>query len=469
MTVALETNQVLAAGNGTTFAFPFAGMEIYSKNDLLVLLVDLSDFSKTILSEGTSASTYSVAFTTALVDGKSAGTVTYPADQGTAITSGFSILMVRIPDITQGAALGSVGVGLPAAVEDMMDKLTHQVQYLQNQVDRVPIGEQQADTGLDWELPTPVALETWRWNAALTGLESVAVAAGAVVTKENFTALNDTPSSYPSGSASQILQVNSGETALELTQYHVNPVYQVADDKPDTLAGGTFTQDAWQTRQFTAVRKAGIVNAKLVFTLTLATVLAAETLILDGLTFTAHATVTTASSREFSISGNDTADALELESVLSDGTYGTPNITWVDNLDGTLTGTVASAATLAGAIGTTITGATIVYSACGVSLPAGTYRIRGSAPAYDVAGHQTRLYDLTGTADIAVGSSELVTAADAIQTRSVAEGEVVLSVTSVVHLDHYCIATKTTDGLGVPVSTPSYVESYAEMYIERIL
>jgi len=62
-------------------------------------------------------------------------------------------------------------------------------------------------------------------------------------------------------------------------------------------------------------------------TIALATVLAGEAITINGLTFTAHATVTTAANREFSISGNDTADAAELATLINDATYGVPGVT----------------------------------------------------------------------------------------------------------------------------------------------
>lgn len=62
-------------------------------------------------------------------------------------------------------------------------------------------------------------------------------------------------------------------------------------------------------------------------TLTLATVLAADAVTINGITFTAHATTTTASSRQFSISGADGADATELASVINNATYGVPGVT----------------------------------------------------------------------------------------------------------------------------------------------
>lgn len=61
--------------------------------------------------------------------------------------------------------------------------------------------------------------------------------------------------------------------------------------------------------------------------ITLATVLAGETIIINGLTFTAHTDTTTVANREFSISGNDTADAGELVTCINDPTYGVPGVT----------------------------------------------------------------------------------------------------------------------------------------------
>lgn len=71
-------------------------------------------------------------------------------------------------------------------------------------------------------------------------------------------------------------------------------------------------------------------------TLALATVLAGDSVTINGLTFTAHATVTTAASRQFSISGSDSADADALVSLLNDATYGVPN-TFSVNASGTIT------------------------------------------------------------------------------------------------------------------------------------
>ena len=57
-------------------------------------------------------------------------------------------------------------------------------------------------------------------------------------------------------------------------------------------------------------------------TLTLATVLAGQSVTVNGVTFTAHASTTTAANREFSISGTDDADVTALAGLINDPVYG---------------------------------------------------------------------------------------------------------------------------------------------------
>ena len=71
-------------------------------------------------------------------------------------------------------------------------------------------------------------------------------------------------------------------------------------------------------------------------TVILATFTAGNVIVINGLTFTAHATVTTVANREFSISGNDTADGDELATCINDPTYGVPGVV-ASNAAGTVT------------------------------------------------------------------------------------------------------------------------------------
>lgn len=61
-------------------------------------------------------------------------------------------------------------------------------------------------------------------------------------------------------------------------------------------------------------------------TLMLAGVVAADSITLNGLEFTAHATTTNVALRQFSVSGADAADASALASCINNATYGIPNV-----------------------------------------------------------------------------------------------------------------------------------------------
>lgn len=61
-------------------------------------------------------------------------------------------------------------------------------------------------------------------------------------------------------------------------------------------------------------------------TLTLASVTAGQQVVIQGITFTAHAATTTPANREFTISGADAADATELAGLINNATYGVPGV-----------------------------------------------------------------------------------------------------------------------------------------------
>ena len=94
----------------------------------------------------------------------------------------------------------------------------------------------------------------------------------------------------------------------------------------------------------------------------------------------------------------------------------------------------------------TITGASL--SSNQITLPAGTYYAKWSAPAFDVSEHQTRFVS-TPTATITLyGTSELASAADSITTRS--EGTAIFTIAAETdfQLEHRCAATASNDGFG---------------------
>lgn len=64
-------------------------------------------------------------------------------------------------------------------------------------------------------------------------------------------------------------------------------------------------------------------------TLTLATMIAGDTVTINGLVFTGHATVTDVTLRQFSVATSDTATAVQLAICINDATYGVAGVTAV--------------------------------------------------------------------------------------------------------------------------------------------
>jgi hypothetical protein len=75
-------------------------------------------------------------------------------------------------------------------------------------------------------------------------------------------------------------------------------------------------------------------------TIVCGTVLDGETIVINGLTFKGDTDTTTPAAREFSIAGDDTADAALLAGLINDETYGVPGVVATAN-----TGTVTLVAT----------------------------------------------------------------------------------------------------------------------------
>ena len=116
--------------------------------------------------------------------------------------------------------------------------------------------------------------------------------------------------------------------------------------------------------------------------------------------------------------------------------------------------------TLNTVVSNTITGASLATNQ--ITLPAGTYRVRAHAPAYNVASHQLRLTNITDGTVVIRGTNEYTFAT--VQTRSVVEGPFTLAATKVLSLTHYTNQVVATNGLGVPMSIGS-VENYTTIEI----
>jgi hypothetical protein len=103
-----------------------------------------------------------------------------------------------------------------------------------------------------------------------------------------------------------------------------------------------------------------------------------------------------------------------------------------------------------------------------VTLPAGTYRFRGRAPAIGVGSHACYLYNSTDSTIIQSGSSAQSAVGGSNQTDSTVTGFFVLAATKGVQLRHYITQTATS-GLGLGTSVDGVGCVYSELEFEKIV
>jgi len=111
----------------------------------------------------------------------------------------------------------------------------------------------------------------------------------------------------------------------------------------------------------------------------------------------------------------------------------------------------------------TIAGAALASNQ--ITLPAGTYYVEASAPAVVCDSHQARLYNVTDSAELVLGTSEFSVNTDSVQTKSTVTGQFTLTATKVVELQHRVQTTRATNGFGV--SHTFGVNVYADVRIWR--
>lgn len=111
-------------------------------------------------------------------------------------------------------------------------------------------------------------------------------------------------------------------------------------------------------------------------------------------------------------------------------------------------------------------GATFTAGSNSIALPAGTWCAEWSAPADQVGGHQTRLWNITDSTAIAYGVTQYSPTNATTNNRSAGKAVFTLSVSKSVRLEHSCQTTVATNGLGVPANQNT--EIYATMELFRI-
>jgi len=103
------------------------------------------------------------------------------------------------------------------------------------------------------------------------------------------------------------------------------------------------------------------------------------------------------------------------------------------------------------------------------TLAAGSYLIRWSAPAYRALYHQTRLYDVTNTAAVQLGSSAYNSNADSTQGNSFGSARVAIAASTTYEIQHRSDGTQATFGFGVGTSGNAFdntIYTIVEIYRE---
>lgn len=224
MTVSSETKRSDYAGNGSTTEFA-TGFRFLENSHIKVILTDTSGNSTT----QTEISQYTL--TGAGLD--SGGTVTFI----TPPASGFTVSIKRDIPLTQSTDYVDNDAFPAESHEDALDKLTMIAQQLQEEIDR-SVKQEEAQAGSSVTLPSPLEDNILQWTAdgnfrninlasigslavsnfALTYLDDAdaATTRATLETKESFTDLDDSPSSY-AGETGKAITVNGTEDGLSYT------------------------------------------------------------------------------------------------------------------------------------------------------------------------------------------------------------------------------------------------------------
>jgi hypothetical protein len=109
-----------------------------------------------------------------------------------------------------------------------------------------------------------------------------------------------------------------------------------------------------------------------------------------------------------------------------------------------------------------ITGASL--ASIQITLPAGTYRIFAKAPGYVVSFHKIRLYNVTDSVAILIGSNEN---SGGVITVSMINAEFTLASTKSLTIEHRCATTRASDGFGGATNF-SEPEIYTQVLVQRI-
>lgn len=108
------------------------------------------------------------------------------------------------------------------------------------------------------------------------------------------------------------------------------------------------------------------------------------------------------------------------------------------------------------------TGDNAALSSNQITLAAGTYECRITAPAYQVKNHQARLYNTTGAATLLTGT--ITRTEGTIMSHSVVVGRFTIAASQALEVQHYCNTTIATIGFGERANFTDEIYTVAEFW-----
>jgi hypothetical protein len=435
MTVLSETNKVTSNGNGSATSFSFSPMVIFESSDLEVTYVD-ADGEETLLTEGSSAGNYTVV----VADYPGTGTVTYP-NSGSAIAVSTSLIIKRVLPIEQPLDLQNQGAYLPENLEDELDRQTMILLQQQELIDRTVKAALSTDLDdVDLTLPPVVPGYAIVWNDDGTGLTTSDM--------RGPTGATGATGASGAGTGDMLAAQNLNDVANKATSRSnlgvaIGVNVQAYDADLDALAGLVSAAD--KIPYFTGAAAASLLTRDTDGTLA-------------GNSDTKLATqkaVKTYVDTQIAAISSSWPDYLKYSDTKASGTAG---------------GTFTSAAWRTRVLQTEDfdTGNHGSVAANQITLAAGTYQVRISAPAATCQAHKARLQNITDGTTTLLGTSEYGGTGTTNSSRSVIMGQFTIAGSKVFEVQHYCNSTKATDGFGIATSIATISEVYTEVELWKI-
>ena len=103
-----------------------------------------------------------------------------------------------------------------------------------------------------------------------------------------------------------------------------------------------------------------------------------------------------------------------------------------------------------------------------ITLPAGSYYIRGSAPCYAGGAHKASLYNATASSYAITGEASFCNSTYSTQSSASFGGLLTITSTTVFQINHFINIAFSSDGLGVATAQSGVVEVYSDIEIWQL-